>query len=70
MVAVPALTPVTTPPETVATPVELLLQVPPGVPSDRVAVVPTQMVTAPAGVMAAGAALIVIVFVTKQLPIA
>ena len=69
MVAVPALTPVTTPPEdTVATPVEPLLQVPPGVPSASVAVVPTHMVTAPAGVIAEGAALMVIVLITKQLP--
>src|SRR3954469_20057521 len=48
MVAEPAETPVTTPEEdTVAIPVELLLQAPPGVASDKVVVDPVIMVVVP-----------------------
>ena len=70
MLAVPAETPVTTPPMTEAVNGALLLQVPPGVTSASVAVVPAQMITAPAGVMTAGLALIVTTSKTEQLPTA
>ena len=52
MVAVPGPEPVTTPPDTLATPMAVLDQVPPKVASVSVAVLPVQMV-AVAGLMVA-----------------
>lgn len=53
---------------TVATPVEPLLQVPPGLGSDRAVVAPTQILIGPGGVIADGLALAVTVAVTKHVP--
>ncbi len=67
--ATPGETPVTMPlVPTVAIPVDPLLHVPPGVASARVVVAPTQIPTAPGGVIAAGLAITVTVVVTKQVP--
>ena len=69
MVTLPGATPVTIPPEiTVAVPVAALLHVPPGVTSFNVVVEPTQKLTGPEGVMAAGKVFTVTVAVTKQEP--
>ena len=68
MVAVPATTPETTPvTETAATPVTLLLQVPPLVVSVKAKVVPVQTV-GEAGEIAAGPASTVTTLVTAQVP--
>lgn len=69
ILTVPAATPVTVPDvPTVAVAGTALLQVPAGVISARDAVAPTHMETAPAGVMAAGLALTVIIWVTEHKP--
>ena len=65
IVAVPAVRPVTTPPETLATAGALLLHMPPEVASVNVTVPPVQTV-APAGDIAAGAALTVATVITEQ----
>jgi hypothetical protein len=65
IIAVPAATPVTTPVELmVATPVLLLLHVPPGVISDKLVVRPTQTLSVP--VIAAGFGLTVMITVAIQ----
>ena len=65
----PAATPVTTPPDvTVAVLVDPLLHVPLGVPSDKVTVPPTHILSGPDGVIAAGLVLTVTVACTKQVP--
>jgi hypothetical protein len=70
MVTAPDYTPVTTPEvPTVAIPVAPLLHVPPPVASDKPTVPPTQILTAPGGVIAAGLAFTVTVAVTKHVPI-
>lgn len=70
MVTVPAATPVTSPPpDTVAIEVLPLVHVPPGVASASNTVDATQTLTAPDGVIAAGALVTVTGAVTKHEPI-
>jgi hypothetical protein len=69
MVAVPATTPVTTPvPPTEATPVALLLHVPPAVAFDNAVVLPAHTVAVPVIVPALGSALTVTTLVVLALP--
>ena len=71
MLAMPTPTPSTDPPvPTVATPGALLLQVPPGVPSDSAVEEPTHIVTGVPGVIAAGSAFTVTVAREVQVPMA
>ena len=71
MVAIPPLTPVTTPPaETVAIVGVALLHTPPGATSIKVIFPATQTLDGPDIVPAAGAVLTVTVAVTVQVPIA
>ena len=65
MVAVPALIPNTNPPDTVATDVLLLLQVPPAVASANVVLLPVQIVLVPV-IAAMGFAFTVTGCVTEQ----
>ena len=58
----------TAPPETVATPVDPDVQVPPGVASLSVTTPPVQILTDPAGVMDAGPEFTVTVAVTEHPP--
>ena len=68
MVAVPTVTPQTTPALVTAAAVLLLLHTPPGVPCDKVTGIPIQTVDAPDIVPAVGAVLIVTICVSRAVP--